>query len=108
MSSREADKATEAKQFLGSNAAQAQAQGFAVGGALAQAPILSFPEREAFQIVEGLEGPFDLRVEEYREYDSPAGVYRITDPVSLYFRRGGRLQRLAGQGLEHGPRGAGR
>lgn len=46
-------------------------------------------------VVFGLEGPKDLTSEEYREYVGPNGtVYRIDNPVSLYYREGGSTHRI--------------
>ena len=49
----------------------------------------------ALQPVEGLVGPKDLTVEEYREYVAPSGsVYRIDNHVGLYYREGGTTHRV--------------
>jgi hypothetical protein len=53
--------------------------------------------------IAGLEGPKDLTVEIYREYDYPSGrVYRISDPVALYYRNGGSTHRIVdSKGVVH-------
>lgn len=50
----------------------------------------------ALQPIPGLIGPKDLTVEDYREYaDLTNGtVYRINNPVALYFREGGTTHRV--------------
>lgn len=37
---------------------------------------------------------FDLTTEEYREYDFSGRVYRIDNPVSLFYRDGGTTHRV--------------
>lgn len=44
----------------------------------------------ALRPIDGLEGPKDLRVEEYREYDFGGRTYRINNPVAFYYRNGGQ------------------
>lgn len=53
--------------------------------------------------IAGLQGPKDLTCEIYREYDYPSGrVYRISDPVALYYRDGGSTHRVVdSKGVVH-------
>lgn len=48
-------------------------------------------------------GPIDLRCERYREYANADGsVYRISDPLALYYREGGSTHRVVDkQGVVH-------
>ena len=47
-------------------------------------------------------GPLDLRDEEYREYDFGGRVYRIDNPVELYYREGGFTHRVVdANGIAH-------
>lgn len=57
----------------------------------------------ALQPISGLVGPKDLSVELYREYIDPKGnVYRISDPVALYYREGGSTHRVVDrEGVTH-------
>jgi len=44
----------------------------------------------------------DLKCEEYREYDFHDRVYRIDNPVSLFFRPGGSTHRVVDkEGVAH-------
>jgi hypothetical protein len=59
--------------------------------------------------IDGLEGPKDLTIEAYREYDTGARVYRINAPVALYYKNGGSTHRVVdSDGVVHcityGPR----
>jgi hypothetical protein len=56
----------------------------------------------ALKAVTGLVGPKDLTVEHWREYDFGDRVYRIDDPVALYFREGGTTHRVVdSKGIVH-------
>lgn len=44
--------------------------------------------------IDGLSGPHDLTVEEWREYDFGGRTYRIDGPVALYYRDGGSTHRV--------------
>lgn len=57
----------------------------------------------ALQPISGLVGPKDLSVELYREYVDPKGnVYRISNPVALYYRDGGSTHRIVdSDGVTH-------
>lgn len=46
------------------------------------------------QPIAGLEGPKDLRIEEWREYDFGGRTYRIIDPIAFYVRPGGSTHRV--------------
>lgn len=51
---------------------------------------------------EGLIGPLNLTVEEWREYDFAGRTYRITAPASLYYRKGGSTHRVVdASGVAH-------
>lgn len=69
--------------------------------------IPSFPTA-ALKPIPSLEGPKDLTVEEYREYDfldheGRPRTYRIVDPVAFYYRlNGGTTHRVVDKdGLVH-------
>jgi hypothetical protein len=53
--------------------------------------------------IPGLVGPKDLSVETWREYDFGGRVYRIHNPVALYFRKGdGTTHRIVdSEGIVH-------
>ena len=54
------------------------------------------------QPIAGLDGPRDLRMEEFREYDFGGRTYRITNPIAFYSRVGGTTHRVVdGSGLVH-------
>ena len=57
----------------------------------------------ALKPVEGLVGPKDLTIEEWREYVQPDGrAYRIINPVALYYREGGSTHRVVdSEGIVH-------
>ena len=58
----------------------------------------------ALKPIEGLVGPKDLTVEEYREYYDLKSdiVYRIDNPVAFYFREGGSTHRVVdANGIVH-------
>ena len=56
----------------------------------------------ALKPVEGLIGPKDLTVEEWREYDFDDRVYRIESPVAFYYRPGGTTHRvITADGVVH-------
>lgn len=58
---------------------------------------------EDLKPVDGLVGPRRLVTEEYREYIFADGrVYRIENPVGLYYREGGGTHRVVGRdGVTH-------
>lgn len=52
--------------------------------------------------IPGLDGPKDLKIEEYREYDFGGRIYRIDNPVAFYYRPGGSTHRVVdAKGIVH-------
>jgi hypothetical protein len=68
-----------------------------------EAPRRSIP-LASLKPVAGLQGPKDLTIEEYREYEDLKNkvTYRIDNPVAFYYRDGGTTHRVVdAKGVVH-------
>lgn len=65
-------------------------------------PVLDILEKSVAAPADGLIEKNLNGVEEWREYDFGGRVYRIDNPVTLWFRRGGETHRVLGaDGITH-------